>query len=317
MISKILISVIIPHYNDIKHLPRCINSICRQKQQPSEIIIIDDNSEIKTKNALIKLKKNYKTIRLYFNKKNCGVSFSINKGLKKARGNFVVCFSANDFYIGNYFQEATYILRKYSNCGLVCSNPGLYTTKKKILKYNLNWNQRKSCFLCPQEFSKAYAHDWRRAGGGTSIIWNKKYLNKIGGFSKKLYWMCDWYAYVILGLKHGVCYIPKTFAVWRESECSLGANAYLNKRAQLSICIEIAKQIEKNLSKKEKDLFFNYGMFSIVPFSLIASILTRNIQILNKTFLLRKTKIVSFNLIKKFIPKKIINFLRVNNEKSV
>ena len=53
----LLFSVIIPVYNCEKYLLNCVNSVLKQKFKSIEIIIINDNSNQKTKKICERLKK--------------------------------------------------------------------------------------------------------------------------------------------------------------------------------------------------------------------------------------------------------------------
>lgn len=82
------ISAIIPHYNDNERLKKCVSNILNSVD---EIIIIDDNSEIKPS---FKDKK----IKIVYNRKNSGAAYSRNIGIKKSKFNYVLCLDS-DMYI--------------------------------------------------------------------------------------------------------------------------------------------------------------------------------------------------------------------------
>ena len=82
------ISIILPTYNSLKTLKRCIKSILNQKlNYRIELIIIDDNSSDGTKKFLKNLKfSNKNQIKIIQNKINKGVGYCRQKGIKKSKG---------------------------------------------------------------------------------------------------------------------------------------------------------------------------------------------------------------------------------------
>ena len=46
------IAVIVPNYNDIRHLPRCLRSVLDQHVGPQELIVIDDGFSGPTRMSL-------------------------------------------------------------------------------------------------------------------------------------------------------------------------------------------------------------------------------------------------------------------------
>jgi len=81
-------SIIIPYYNEVKHLERCLYSIKICSLYYSyEVIVVDDFSQ---KSISKKLKKKYSNIKFVRNRKNLGFVRTCNKGASKASGDFLI-----------------------------------------------------------------------------------------------------------------------------------------------------------------------------------------------------------------------------------
>ena len=95
-------SIIITCYNREKLISRCIRSALHQKninRYEYEIIVVDDFSADR---SLEKIDEFYSLIRIIKNKKNYGLAFSRNVGLKKAKGKYVVMLDSDDFLAENF-----------------------------------------------------------------------------------------------------------------------------------------------------------------------------------------------------------------------
>jgi glycosyltransferase involved in cell wall biosynthesis len=88
------VSIILPFYNAEKYFDMCLKSILSQTFRDFELILINDNSSDNS----IKIIENYddSRIRLFSNKKNMGVSYSLNYGVSKSKSNFIVRMDADD-----------------------------------------------------------------------------------------------------------------------------------------------------------------------------------------------------------------------------
>jgi glycosyltransferase involved in cell wall biosynthesis len=97
-------SIVIPVYKNYHMLSRCLNSINTQKI-PVEIIIVDDtpNEEREI------IKKNTFNIRhpihVLINSRNCGVTYSRNKGYSFARYSHVVFLDSDDSLVNDAFDK--------------------------------------------------------------------------------------------------------------------------------------------------------------------------------------------------------------------
>lgn len=67
------ISIILPNYNSSETILDTINSIEKQTYTNWQLILVDDGSDIKTKNILRKIKN--KKIKIFFLKKIKGLHF--------------------------------------------------------------------------------------------------------------------------------------------------------------------------------------------------------------------------------------------------
>lgn len=96
----IKLSVIIPVLNQESLILRAIDSIPLNKD--IEIIVIDDGSTDRTYHNVVK-KTNRNDIILLKNDKNMGVSYSVNRGLDVAKGEYVVLLGSDDYFITDNF----------------------------------------------------------------------------------------------------------------------------------------------------------------------------------------------------------------------
>lgn len=115
-----LISVIIPTYNAEKYISRCIESVLEQTYKNFEIIIIDDKSTDDTANILKKYER-LDNVTIITNKKNSGVSFSRNRGLKLSKGEFITFVDSDDFLPNFAFEYLANIILKYK-ADIVCGD---------------------------------------------------------------------------------------------------------------------------------------------------------------------------------------------------
>jgi glycosyltransferase involved in cell wall biosynthesis len=97
MQENFLVSVIIPVYNNQKYIGRCLRSLKVQSlnKKNFEVVIIDDSSRDHSMDEILKQKTdNFQIIK---NKKNLGLPRSLNIGILKAKGSFVVRVDSDDW----------------------------------------------------------------------------------------------------------------------------------------------------------------------------------------------------------------------------
>ncbi len=94
--TQALISVIVPVYNIMDCLPRCVQSICSQTYRNLEIILVDDGSDDGTEKMVDELAAQDERIRV-FHKANGGSSSARNLGIRMAAGEYLAFVDSDDY----------------------------------------------------------------------------------------------------------------------------------------------------------------------------------------------------------------------------
>lgn len=98
-----MLSIVIPLYNKIDSVKRCIDSILQQDYYEYELIIVDDGS---TDGSGLLIEKTYNNNHIrFFRTKNYGVSSARNKGIKEAVGEFIMFIDADDYISEGYLSR--------------------------------------------------------------------------------------------------------------------------------------------------------------------------------------------------------------------
>lgn len=93
----IKVSVIIPVYNREKYLSKCLESILNQTLREIEIIAIDDGSTDSSLKILKQYADKYQNI-IVLTQENQGAGASRNRGIRQARGKYLIFIDSDDFY---------------------------------------------------------------------------------------------------------------------------------------------------------------------------------------------------------------------------
>lgn len=92
------ISIIMPLYNAERFLEETLVSISNQIFSDYELICINDGSEDGTENIVHRFQQNDSRIRILHNEKREGAAFSRNKGIREARGKYIIFLDGDDIF---------------------------------------------------------------------------------------------------------------------------------------------------------------------------------------------------------------------------
>ena len=141
--KELKVSIILPNYNSSKTIKETINSVLNQTYKNWELIIVDDNSDKKTKSILSKLKK-FKKIKIFYLNKNKGAAYCRNLAIKKSKSYYIAYIDSDDLWKKNklnlqinFMQKKNYFFT-YTNYLTFKINKPIKKTILAPSKFNFN-----------------------------------------------------------------------------------------------------------------------------------------------------------------------------------
>ncbi len=126
------ISVLMSAHNAEQHLSAAVDSILDQSFREFEFIIVNDGSSDRTSEILNCYAAADDRIKL-IEQQNCGLTASLNIGLKSCEGQYIARMDADDIAIQNRFEEQIKFLRANPGCVAVGSGIQLIDSDGDIL----------------------------------------------------------------------------------------------------------------------------------------------------------------------------------------
>lgn len=207
MTTHPLFSIIVASYNNGKYLPECLDSLLNQSYKAIEIIIVDDASTDNSVEIIRLYQKKDNRIKLYINKKNKGVGFSKQKGVKYSKGNIIGTVGSDDILLNN---SVELMIGAHNNCpkasliysNLVFCNSHMQETNEKSViaqipesETYLSWNKSVSGTVsgfrtmkrCFYEKTDGFSAFFRKAVD-RDIIYKMEEVGKLEFLNKYLYY---------------------------------------------------------------------------------------------------------------------------------
>lgn len=127
-IQNFLISIVIPCFNDENYIEQTVDSALNQTYPKIEVIIVDDGSDIKTKQVLKKIEPK---ITKLITQENQGQSKARNVGIEAAKGEFIVTLDSDDYYEPTFCAKAINLFLKNDKVKIVTCHANLIFENKK------------------------------------------------------------------------------------------------------------------------------------------------------------------------------------------
>lgn len=92
------LSIIVPVYNEEKHIKSCLDSLNEQTMKGFEIIVVNDGSSDNTEQIILEyIKEHSETNIIYLKKENGGLSSARNYGVTYAKGKYISFIDSDDY----------------------------------------------------------------------------------------------------------------------------------------------------------------------------------------------------------------------------
>lgn len=177
--NNLKITVLMSVYNEKeKDLRQAIESILNQTYKEFEFLIINDGKDIKV-DEIIK-SYNDDRINLIHNAENIGLARSLNKGLKIAKGEYIVRMDSDDISHPKRIEQQLDFIENHKEYSIVSGRANIFNEEGIYLTTNRSGEISKEDFIKGTPFIHP------------TMIIRKKDINSIGGYPE--YRRCQDYA---------------------------------------------------------------------------------------------------------------------------
>lgn len=107
-----MVSIIIPVYNSVQFLERCVNCVANQTYKEWELILIDDGSRDGSEILCDEYAKEDVRIKVY-HQLNKGASLARKKGIELAQGEYLTFVDSDDIVEDDYLERLVESLQKF------------------------------------------------------------------------------------------------------------------------------------------------------------------------------------------------------------
>ncbi|HEX7042355.1 MAG TPA: glycosyltransferase family 2 protein [Patescibacteria group bacterium] len=260
-----LVSVIVPFYNEEKHIEQCLQTLKKQTYSKVQLIAVDDGSTDSSR----KIAKKYVDILLV--QKHQGPGVARNKAAKIAKGKILIFADADMYFDKNYIKM---LIKPILHKKAVAT----FTNEEYLANYDNTWVK---CSNIDNNVEK----EFRNKKLGTSSVARaveKKFFTKIGGMKPEFGYGDDHLfldiAYKAISVKKAVCYhySPETLSEVFEQARWIGRSPSISKRKynlfRYSIINSIIISLRKTLAGATIKFFiykavFDFGIICGILFS--------------------------------------------------
>ena len=231
------ITVLMSVYNGEKYLHQAIGGILSQTFKDFELLIINDGSTDKTGEIL----QSYHDPRtkIINNKENIGLTKSLNKGLRLARGEYIARQDADDVSHPQRLEQQAAYFKAHSDIALL-------GTWGKVI--NQNGETIREVCLSNNPFLLKWRLLFTNQIIHSSVMFNKKKICALGGYDPHLTYSQDYDLWLRIMDRYKIALLPQILTYRREHFSDISA-MYFGKQNAFADQIT-CKYIEKLLEKK-------------------------------------------------------------------
>ncbi len=125
------ITVVTPTYNQAHYLERTIRSVLEQGYPKLEYIVIDGGSTDGSQDIIAKYARN---LAYWVSEKDHGQSHAINKGFRRATGDWIAWQNSDDVYYPGAFASLARAAARHRDADLIIGNVNLIDAEDRVLR---------------------------------------------------------------------------------------------------------------------------------------------------------------------------------------
>lgn len=226
-----LVTVVIPNRNHAHYLPRALDSFLAQTWSRIEIIVIDDASSDDSRDVLERYAKLDPRLRFIALAEHGGIARAVNAGIDRAQGEFLCLGSADDFVEPVFIERCVTEMSRHPEAALSFSDPTEFREQdRRTIRFPLYLSDEPRYFD-PAALVALLTRNYFHMSSNTGL-YRLSAFREAGGYHADLHWLMDWFAGLVMALRHGVCYLPEHLTCLTVRSDSYSAHNLRNGKAQ-------------------------------------------------------------------------------------
>lgn len=223
---------------------KTLGSLQAQTFQDFEIVIINDGSTDETLSLLAEINDPRFQI---FSYKNGGLPTARNRGIERARGQFITFIDADDCWDQHKLEDQLQALRENPNAGVVYSGTAFIDESDRLLF------ARDEAYCSGDIYPQLLIRNF--ISSGSNILLRREVVETVGGFDPTLKSVEDWDYYLRLAAAVPFAVVPTLQIFYRQSSSSMTGNLSVMESASLRVIERAFRQAPANLQPlKSKSL---------------------------------------------------------------
>ncbi len=207
--SKYILTIITPNFNDSHYLVKRLEILLPTLPQNVQYLICDDGSTDDSVAKISNLIADYPNVQLVENPCNKGAVPTINRLFELAEGTFIYPSSANDIILDSLLSESNLQLLQTSTSGIIVFDPGFTSDKHSKTYIDLLIPGCPNPIHVQGEETVKLFRNTRFWIPSHSAFFRRELIYRNGKLDLDLRHFCDWYLNHTMVFETKLTYIPK------------------------------------------------------------------------------------------------------------
>lgn len=203
------VSVIVPTYNRLTSLQRCIHSVQCQTEQDWELVVLDDQSEDGTREWVTGQSLKDSRMVYHRNVSRMGSSGNIAQSLEFAKADFFIVLCDDDYWDKEFLQHTLQALTWRPDIQLVCGRRiAVRDNGKEIRKYIMAYDG----VVKPMEAIPRALRSGNLFGLNSSVLVSREAATRVGGFHQENWTSLDFELYLHIASDHYIAFVSSALS---------------------------------------------------------------------------------------------------------